>query len=142
MKSTIYLRIASVLTLIHAILHTIGGVFGKPEPGAAAVAFAAMQSNHFFVFGLPRTYADFYRGMGLGATITMTIEAIAFWQLGSLAKTHSLRIRPIVAAFALAYLALAVNSWFYFLQGPVVVEILIALCLSLAIATAKPASAA
>jgi len=47
-----------------------------------------------------------------------------------------------VAAFALAYLALAVNSWFYFFQGPVVVEILIALCLSLAIATAKPASAA
>ena len=35
MKSTIFLRIASVLTLIHAILHTIGGVFGKPEPGAA-----------------------------------------------------------------------------------------------------------
>jgi hypothetical protein len=138
MKSTIFLRIASVLTLIHAILHTIGGVFGKPEPGAASVAVAAMQSNHFFVFGLSRTYADFFRGMGLGAAISMTIDAIVFWQLGSLAKTHALRIRPIVAAFAVAYLALAVNSWFYFFQAPVIVEILIALCLGLAIYAAKP----
>jgi hypothetical protein len=138
MKPTIFLRIASVLTVIHAILHTIGGVFGKPEPGAAAVAFAAMQSNHFFVFGLPRTYADFYRGLGLGITIFLTVEAIVFWQLGSLAKTHALRLRPILAAFVIAYLALAVNSWFYFFQGPVVVEILIALCLGMAIFTAKP----
>ena len=29
MKTTLFLRIASVLTLIHAVLHTIGGVFGK-----------------------------------------------------------------------------------------------------------------
>jgi len=140
MKPTLFLRIASVLTMIHSILHTIGGVFGKPEPGAASVAFAAMQANQFLVFGLPRTYADFYRGLGLGATISLTIEAVVFWQLGSLAKTHALRIRPIVATFVVAYLALAVNSSLYFFQAPVVVEILIAICLGLAIFTAKNAS--
>ena len=137
MKPTIFLRIASVLTLIHAILHTIGGVFSKPDPGAAAVAFAAMRSNPFLVTGLVRTYADFYRGLGLGITIFLTIEAIVFWQLSSLAKDHALRLRPILAVFAVAYLALAVNSWFYFFLGPVIAEILIALCLILAIATAK-----
>jgi hypothetical protein len=142
MNSTLFLRTASVLTMIHSILHTIGGVFGKPGPGAAGVAFAAMQSNQFLVYGLPRTYADFYRGLGLGATISMTIEAIVFWQLGSLAKTHALRIRPMVATFALAYLALAVNSWLYFFQAPVVVELLIALSLGLAIYTAKPPATA
>jgi hypothetical protein len=87
MKPTLFLRIASVLTFIHAVLHTIGGVFGKPGPGAAAVAFAAMQANQFLVMGLPRTYAEFYRGMGIAMTISMTAEAIVFWQLGSLAKT-------------------------------------------------------
>jgi hypothetical protein len=137
MKPTIFLRIASVLTLIHAILHTIGGVFSKPDPGAASVAFAAMRSNPFLVMGLVRTYADFYRGLGLCITIFLTMEAIVFWQLGSLAKTHAPRLRPILAAFVVAYLALAINSWFYFFLGPVVVEILIALCLGLAIATAK-----
>ena len=142
MKSALFLRIASVLTMIHSILLTIGGVFGKPGPGAASVAFAAMQANQFLVFGLPRTYADFYRGLGLGATVSMTFEATVFWQLASLAKTHALGIRPIVATFAIAYLALAVNSSLYFFQAPVVVEILIAICLGLAIVTAKPAAAA
>ena len=33
MKPVLYLRIASILTLIHSILHTIGGVFGKPPSG-------------------------------------------------------------------------------------------------------------
>ncbi len=142
MKSALFLRIASVLTMIHSILHTIGGLFSKPDPGAASAALAAMQSNQFLVMGLTRTYADFHRGLGLALTIFLAVEAIVFWQLGSLAKTHALRIRPIVATFVLAYLALAVNSWLYFFQAPVVVEILIALCLGLAIYTAKPAATA
>jgi hypothetical protein len=142
MKPTLFLRIASVLTFIHAALHTIGGVFGKPGPGAASVAFAAMQANQFMVYGLPRTYAEFYRGMGLAMTISMTAEAFLFWQLGSLARTLAARLRPIIAAFAVAYLVIAVNSWCYFFQAPVVVEVLIALCLVLAIVTAKPAASA
>ena len=36
MKPTIFLRSASVLTLIHSVLHTIGGVFGNLRPGIAA----------------------------------------------------------------------------------------------------------
>ncbi|MGD0547236.1 MAG: hypothetical protein ABR991_05345 [Terracidiphilus sp.] len=140
MKPTLFLRIASVLTFIHAVLHTIGGVFGKPGPGAAGVAFATMQTNQFLVFGLQRTYADFYRGMGISMTISMTVEAFLFWQLGSLAKAYAARLRPIIAAFAVAYLAIAVNSWCFFFQAPVVAEILIALCLILAIVTAKSAT--
>jgi hypothetical protein len=142
MKPTIFLRIASVLTMIHSILHTIGGVFGKAEPGPAAVAYAAMQANQFMVYGLPRTYADFHRGLGLAVTVFLTIEAIVFWQLGSLAKTHAREIRPILATFVVAYLAMAVNSSFYFFQAPVVFEVIIAGCLAMAIFTAKPATTA
>ena len=80
--------------------------------------------------------------MGLAMTISMTAEAFLFWQLGSLARKHAVLLRPIIAAFAIAYLAIAVNSWCYFFQAPVVVEILIALCLILAVVTAKPATTA
>lgn len=139
MNSTLFLRIASVLTLIHSVLHTIGGVFGKVPPGPAAVAFAAMQSNQFVAMGAVHSYADFYRGLGLGATVSLTAEAIVFWQLGTLAKTHGRSLRPIIATFLVAYLALSVNSFLYFFFGPVIVEILIAICLGLAIFTARPA---
>ncbi|HEY6490773.1 MAG: hypothetical protein WCC26_13140 [Terracidiphilus sp.] len=137
MKPVIFLRIASLLTLIHSILHTVGGVFGKPLPGAASTVYSAMQSNVFLAFGQQRTYAAFYRGMGLGITIFLTAEAIAFWLLASLAKTDGARLRPLLAVFCAAYLVFAVDSYVYFFTGPVVVEILIAACLACAIVTAK-----
>jgi hypothetical protein len=137
MKPTLALRIASVLTLVHAALHTVGGVFSKPDPGPAQTAVSAMQSNHFLVMGLTRTYSDFYLGLGLAVSIFLTIEAVVFWLLSNLAKSNPQPLRPILAVFLLAYLALAVNSWFNFFMGPVVVEIVIAIFLGLAIFTAK-----
>jgi hypothetical protein len=141
-KPALFLRIAAVLTLIHAVLHTIGGVFGKPGPGPAAVAFQAMNMNQFLLLGHTRSYADFYRGLGLMVTIFLTAEAVVFWQLGSLAQTDARRLRPILATFLIAYVTLAANSYAYFFLGPVIVEILIAACLGLVVVTAKAPAAA
>jgi hypothetical protein len=141
-KPAVFLRIAAFVTLIHAVLHTIGGVFGKPGPGPAAIAFQAMVTNQFPLLGQMRSFADFYRGLGLMVAIFLTAEAIVFWQLGSLAQKDAQRLRPILATFVVAYLALAANSYAYFFLGPVIVEIAIAACLGLAIATAKAPAAA
>lgn len=141
MKARIFLRIAAVLTLVHAALHTIGGVFGKPMPGIGAATFAIMRANSFPVLGVTRSYWEFYRGMGLGITIALTAEGVFFWLLGGLAIKHSAELRPILWVFALAYLVFAVNSYCYFFAGPVIAEILIAGCLLGAIATATPAVA-
>jgi hypothetical protein len=137
MKPVIFLRVASILTLIHAVLHTIGGVFGSIDPGAAAVAVEAMKVNTFPLMGHTRSFWDFYRGMGIGVSISLTTECVAFWFLGSLAKRDAARLRPILATFAAGYLALSVNSYTYFFLGPVIVEILIAACLLFALFTAK-----
>ena len=137
MKPHIYLRIASVLTLIHSVLHTVGGVFGKPEPGPAATAAAAMQENHFLFMGVMRSYWEFHRGMGLSVTVFLTAEAVVFWLLGSLVKAGTAGLRPILATFMVGYLAFAVDSYFYFFPIPIVMEVLIALCLGMAMAGAK-----
>lgn len=137
-KTVVFLRIAAVLTFIHAVLHTVGGVFGSVGPGPASVAAAAMKANQFLVIGHMRSYWDFYRGLGLTVTICLTAEAVLFWQLGSLAKTDGRRLRPILITFLIAYAVLAVNSNAYFFFGPVVAEILIAACLGAAIFSAKP----
>lgn len=140
MKPVVFLRIASILTLLHAVLHTIGGVFGKPVNGTAAMVAATMRGYRFPVLGVTRSYADFYRGMGLGVTIFLTIEAIVFWQLASLAKSNARRIRPLLVTFLLGYLAMAVNSYWFFFSAPVIVEALIAACFGIAIATANSAA--
>jgi hypothetical protein len=138
MKPVLYLRIASILTLIHSILHTIGGVFGKPVSGAAAMVAATMRTR-FEVFGVMRSYADFYRGMGLGITIALTMDAAILWLLGSMAKSDAARLRPILAVFLMGYLALALNSYAFFFSGPIIAELLIVLCLGAAIFTARRA---
>jgi hypothetical protein len=125
------------MTLIHAALHTVGGVYGKPVPGVATTTLAIMKANEFAVMGVTRSYWEFLRGMGLAVTIFLTVEAIVFWQLGTLAKTDAVRLRPILTSFMLAYLAVAAIASMYLFAGPVIVETLIAICLGLAVATAK-----
>jgi hypothetical protein len=142
MRTVLFLRIASVLTLIHAVLHTIGGVFGGPDPGVQQATVAVMKANTFPVMGVTRSYGDFYMGLGLVVSVFLTVEAVVFWQLGSLAKTDALRLRPILATFLIGYLGAAVISYRYFFAGPVITELLIALCLGSAIASARQVAAA
>ena len=141
MKSVLPLRIASVLTFIHAVLHTVGGVFGRIPPGPASVAAEAMKTNQFVALGVTRTFWQYYHGMGLAVSIFLFIESIVFWQLGSVARTAAPQLRPVFASFLIAYLAMAVNSYLYFFMAPVIVETLIALCFLWAITAAKPAAA-
>ena len=135
-KPVLFLRIAAVLTLIHAVLHTIGGVFGKVDPGPAAVAFEAMKMNTFPWMGRTHSFWEFYRGLGLTVTLFLTLESVLMWQLASLAKADARRLRPMMITFLIAYLIMSINSYEYFFVGPVIVEILIALCFVLAIVTA------
>jgi|ERR1039457_3280132 hypothetical protein len=137
MKPWTYLRIASVLTLVHSVMHTIGGVFGTMPPGPASVAEAAMKANRFQFMGASRTFWEFHRGLGLAVTIFLTAEGLVFWLLGSLAKRDAAALRPVLIVFLLGYLAFAVDSMVFFFALPVVFEALIALCIGLALASAK-----
>ena len=140
MKPTLFLRIASVLTLIHCALHTIGGVFGSPKHGAEQLAVIdAMKSHRFNVMGSMRSYWDFHFGYGLFVTINLLIQGLLFWQLASMAKTNAAWTRPILVLFFLNYVAMAVVAWKYFFIGPAVTELLIAACLAMAFATAAVA---
>lgn len=78
MRPTLFLRIASGMTLIHAAMHTVGGVFGKVNPGPASVAWDAMKANQFLLMGHMRSFFDFCRGLGLCVTIALTAEGIVF----------------------------------------------------------------
>ena len=138
MKPAVFLRIASILTFIHSVLHTVGGVFGKPVNGAAA-AVAANMRTPFPVFGLTRSYSDFYMGIGLGVTISLTMDAVLLWILASMARRDAVRLRPLITIFALGYSAFSLNSYVFFFAYPIINEMLIVICLVAAIVTAKPA---
>jgi hypothetical protein len=141
-KVTLFLRIASVLTFIHCVLHTIGGVLSSPKHGAEEIAVVeTMKAHTFNVMGSMRSYWDFNMGYGLFTTINLFIQAVLFWQLGTLAKSNAAGIKPILVLFSLGYMAMTVVAWRYFFIGPAITELIIAGCLAAAFFTAGSASA-
>lgn len=51
LRPSIFLRIASVLTLIHCAAHTIRGVLSGPTHGAEEIAVIETMKSHAFNFG-------------------------------------------------------------------------------------------
>lgn len=143
MRTTLFLRIASVLAIVHAILHTIGGMLSKPKNGAPEIAIIeAMKSRSFDVMGSMRTYWDFFFGYGWIVAITLLVQGIFFWQLATIAKTNAAPIRPIILLFCFNFLATTVIAWKYFFIAPAVTELLIAAFLAGAYFTASSVRAA
>jgi hypothetical protein len=132
MKPSIWLRVAAILTLIHAVLHTVGGMFGSPRNTLQAAARSVVQSLHFDAFGSNRSYWDFYFGFGLATSVTLFLLTALLWQLASLVKTDPSKARPFLAMLFITFIALAVISWIYFFAPPFVFEIVIAVCIGAA----------
>jgi hypothetical protein len=127
-RPAVWLRVAAVLGLIQAVLHTVGGVFGSQEPGPQTVAMTAMRVNTFPLFGHLRSFWIFYRGFGLAITVSMVTEAAVLWLLAGLVASVGERLRPVLLVFALGYLASATVAWFHFFFPPVIMQIVIAAC--------------
>jgi hypothetical protein len=128
MKTTLLLRIASVLTMIHAALHE-AGQHGALDPGPQAAAVAAMKMNSFAIFGVTRSFWDFYRGFSTFATLMMVLIAVLLWMLGTLAQHDARAARPMIAAFAFAFLGMSLIAYKYLVPPPAVMELLIAVIL-------------
>lgn len=146
LKSNIFLRIASVLTLVHCIAHTIRGVLSGPltatqwptHGNEEITVIETMKSHSFNFAGFLRTYWDFHVGYGFFLTVILLIQGLLFWNLAVLTKTNALAIRPILALFFFNFLGMAIVAWKYFSLGPVIIELIIAACFAAAFKTAAP----
>jgi hypothetical protein len=131
MKTTLLLRIASVLVFLHAALHLVADS-SAPEPGPELIAASAMKSNPFHVMGVTRTFWDFYRGFSLFGTILLIAAGFVLWQLGTLAKKDAAALRPIIATFAFAFLATSLCAYKFLVPPPAIMELVIAAILGVA----------
>ena len=134
LSTALFLRVASVLMLLHCIGHTLGGVFSVDAPSGTkeGAVVAVMKSNQFDVMGATRSYWDFFIGYGLTISVSELLQAVVFWQLAGLAKSDPRRMRPIIAAFLLANLGFAILAWKYFFLPPLLGDLLITIALGLA----------
>ena len=140
MKSSIALKIAAVLTLIHAVLHTVGGLFSSPDHGAEEInVLNTMKSFQFDFMGSMRSYWDFYFGFGLNVTLFLLLEAVLLWQLASLSKSDPAKARPFMLTLLAAFVVMMVLSWRYFFIAPLVFEGVIAVLIGVSyVLTLRP----
>lgn len=136
MKTSTFLRIASIITLFYFAGHT-SGIPWTPDTGSESLkVIDAMKGHTFDVVGSTRTYWDFYFGFGVIISLFLLMQAVVLWQLASLAKTDARRVRPIVASFLIAFIINTVLAWKYFFVIPLVTSIAISICLLFAFLTA------
>lgn len=106
-STTLLLRSASVISLLFAAGHTRGGLKQWSPMGENAV-LKAMATVRFETMGASRSYLDFFMGFGWSISVFMLLQTVLLWQIGSIARTNAVQVRPLIAAFALANLALGI----------------------------------
>lgn len=117
MTTTLWLRTSSVITLLLAAGHTLGGLKYWSPMGDNPV-LQAMRTVRFDTMGASRSYLDFYMGFGYSLTVTQVMLAILLWQLATLARANAASVRPMIAVITLAVAACGVIAWRFILPVP------------------------
>jgi hypothetical protein len=122
-------RIASVLTAIFAVLHTIGFLGFVPDDPAARQVRLAMDTTIFALGDARLSFGGFYVGFGIFVTAALLVAAVLSWWLAYVAREAPRLVflpASALAAFQLVSLILAVR---YFPAPPAVFSAVILLCL-------------
>jgi len=117
MNATRWLRISSVLTLIFALGHTLGGLKYWSPMGDTQV-LQAMRTVHFDLNGMSRSYLDFYRGFGYSISVFQVMLAILLWQIAARDSANPGKSRPMIAAIIVATGSCAIIAYVYILPLP------------------------
>ena len=117
MTTTLLLRIASIISLLFAAGHSMGGLKQWSPMGENEV-LRQMTAVRFQTMGADRSYLDFFLGFGWSISVAMLLQTALLWQMASLARNQAARLRPMIAAFALATLASGVIAWQFIFPVP------------------------
>ena len=128
-KAAVLYRVASVIFILFAIGHTAGFLRFKAPSMEGQAVWDSMRSVQFPLGGSSRSYAEFYVGFGLFATLYLLFAAYLAWYLGGLAHSNPPAIGALGWMFFAVQIVSLILSWKYFLPPPVVLSGLAAICI-------------
>jgi len=131
MRTTIWLRVSAVISLLFTAGHFMGGLQNwSPMPDNPVLQ--SMRAVRFNVMGVERSYFDFYMGFGHTATVNLLMQSVLLWMLSNVARTHVALVRPMIAVFTVAAAVTGAIAWRYILPVPAFCSL--ALCVTLIVA--------
>jgi hypothetical protein len=136
MTSSFWLRVSSVISLLFAAGHSMGGRKDWSPMGDNAV-LRAMKAVHFDTMGAHRSYYDFFIGFGISLSVSMVVQAAVLWFLADLARTDPAKTRPMAVVFAVASAASVAISWRYLFPMPALFALVLTATLVLGAVTAR-----
>jgi len=136
MNTTLWLRIAAVISLLFTAGHTLGGRTDWSPMGDNDV-LKAMKAVHFDTMGASRSYHDFFIGFGYSISVAMLLQTVLLWQLASVAQSSTVSLRPMIAAFMLATVASGLVAWRFIFPVPALFSLALLACLVLAFASSR-----
>jgi hypothetical protein len=136
MTTTLFLRTASVISLIFTLGHTAGGL-RKWSPMGDNEVLRAMTAVRFDTMGANRSYLDFYMGFGWSIAVAMVMQTVLLWQMASLARTDPVSVRPMIAVIALATVASGVIAWRFIFPVPALFSSALVIALAAAFVVAR-----
>lgn len=131
MKTTVWLRVSAIISLLFAVGHSLGGMQNW-SPVADNPVLQSMRTVHFGVMGVNRSYLDFYLGFGYSLSVSLFLQSALLWMLGNLARQHASIVRPMIAAFIVSVALGGVIAWKYIFPVPAVFSLV--LCATLVVA--------
>ena len=135
MTTTIWLRVSSVISLLFALGHVLGGLKHWSPMGDNPV-LQAMRGTEFDAMGAKRSYFDFYMGFGHSLSVAQVMLAILLWQLAALARTDAPGVRPMIAVIAMATIAGGIIAWRFIFPLPALFSLVLVGSLAVAYGTA------
>jgi NADH:ubiquinone oxidoreductase subunit 6 (subunit J) len=136
MTATVLLRVAAIISLLFTAGHTMGG-FKKWSPMGDNPVLKAMMDVHFETMGASRSYLDFFMGFGWSLSVAMLLQSILLWQIANLARADAVRVRPMIAVFALAQLAGGIIAWRFIFPVPALFSVVLLVALVAAFVVAR-----
>ncbi len=143
MKPKLLLRIAAILILIHAALHTMGfsGWKNDPDPAKRQV-IQGMTGQKFPFMGTSRNMGEYYDGFGYASSIALLLIAFLLWVTSGELLSSTTLSRKIIMVLSFGLLFWGVDELIYFFPFAATITLLACSCcfLSLLGATKQASS--
>lgn len=115
MKSKIFLRIASIVLILHLAGHLVGHLTWRdPEDPNQQKVVRYMTEFRFPFMGAVHSIGDYYEGYGWGSSISLLFFALVFWIASTANEREKLLSKRMTLALSFSLVAWGVMEIVYF----------------------------